>query len=301
MTERAAPSKALMRTQPLLPRRPAQGRALVIVIAIMACLAGLSLLFSRGADRLDKRWVAQLDQTATVQILIGSEDLRDSEMGRAETVLNDALPRARVRPFDPEEARALLEPWLGETVLPDDLPIPGLIEVQAREALPVDTLNSAFEAAGLRAIIDDHSRFSGALKTTVDRLVWLGLVLIGLTLTAAIFVSTFGTRARLAAQRDIIHVLVQAGASDWFIARLFIFRSAWQGLIGGAFGCSLAVGGWLLLSLGPARGTIGWRGLTDIISDVAVLCVLVLAFLIFCAMAAGSSALRQLAEERRLA
>lgn len=289
------------RAQPLLPRRPEQGRALLIVIAIMASLAALSLLFARGADRLEERWVAQLNQNATVQILFSAETLREAEMERAETVLRKALPRARIRVIDADKATDLLEPWLGTTVLPEDLPIPGLIEIRSRDDLPVDTLTQQFEAEGLRVVIDDHSRFSGQLQQTVTRLVWLGLVLVGLSLVAAVFVTTFGTRARLAAQRDIIHVLVQAGASDFFIARLFVVRAAARGFWGATMGIGLAAIGWVLISIGPARGTIGWRGITDIIADSVVLAALIGLFSFFCAMAAGSAALRQLSEERRLA
>lgn len=297
----AAPSTTKPKAQPLLPRRPEQGRALLIVLAIMSILAALSLLFARGADRLDQRWVAQLDQSATVQVLISSDALRDAEMERAVNVLRNILPDARIRSISEQRSAALLEPWLGTTTLPDDLPIPGLIEIRSNTTLPAERLNNAFEEEGLRTIIDDHTRFSSQLQRTVNRLVWLGLVLISLTLIAAIFVSTFGTRARLAAQRDIIHVLVQAGASDFFIARLFIARAAFQGFWGATLGVSAAIIGWIVLSLGPAQGTIGWRGVPDILADIFVLGALIGLFSLFCAMAAGSAALRQLAEERRLA
>lgn len=294
-------SKPLTSAQPLLPPRPEQGRSMLIVLAVMALLAALSLLFARGADRLDTRWTAQLNQSATAQVLVGSEALRDAQMERAEAVLREWLPGAKISALSPADARELLDPWLGDTVLPDDLPVPGLIEIRAKDDLPVLQLGDAFTEAGLRVILDDHSRFSADLQRTVGRVVWLGLVLIGLTVLAAFSVSTFATRAGLAAQHDIIHVLVQAGASDSFIARLFIVRSAWHGLVGGLIGALIAAAGWAVLSFGPAQGTVGWRGLADSLLDIGALAALTGLFGLICAGAACVAALRQLARERRRA
>ena len=287
--------------QPLLPRRPEQGRALMIVLTIMAILATLAVLFTRGAERLDARWTTELDQSATVQVLISAEGLRDAEVGRAEAILETLIPEARLNRLSKRESRALLDPWLGGTDLPDDLPVPSLIEIRSPAILPVDALARQFEQAGLNTVIDDHSRFSGQLEQTVDRIVWLGLFLIGLALTAAIFVSTFATRAVLMAQRDIIHVLVQVGASDGFVSRLFITRSAKRGAVAAGLGGAVATLIWIVISIGPGRGTIGWSGVGDGISDLIVLALLIGCFSLICALAAGSAALRQLAHERRRA
>ena len=287
--------------QALLPRRPAQGRSLLVVLGVVAALAALALLFSRGADRLDTQWTAQLDRTSTVQILVPSEPLRDTQMREAEDILRAALPDATLTPLTREDSRALLRPWLGETALPDDLPVPGIITVAQRAALPTDTLARQFEQAGLRASIDDHARFSSGLRRTVGRLVGLGTALVALTLVAATAVSGFATRAGLAAQRDIIHVLVQAGASDRFIARLFTRQAVHFGGLGGLAGVGLAVLVWIYVSLGPGRGSVGWNGPGAVLSDLVWLAVLVGAFALICALAASTAALRQLSDERRRA
>lgn len=287
--------------QPLLPVRPEQGRALLTVLAVMAGLAALALLFSRGAVRLDDRWSAQLSQTSTVQLLIPTETLRNAQMAEAEAILREMSPGARVEPLSREDATALLRPWLGDARLPDDLPVPGIIRVESEVELPVPSLQSRFEASGIRASIDDHSRFSGNLKRTVGRLVALGGGLVLLTLVAATAVSIFATRAGLAAQRDIIHVLVQAGASDRFISRLFVGQAARRGAFGSLIGAALAALLWLFISFGPGRGSVGWPGASGAAVDLVWLAGLVIAFGVICAVAAGWAALRQLAFERRRA
>lgn len=292
--------------QPLLPSRPEQGRSLVLVLVIMAFLAALALLFSRGADRLSERWSAQLSQSSTIQILPSSEALRDAEMTSAVEILRDTLPEATVEALSRAQAAALIRPWLGDTDLPEDLPVPGVIEVETNAKLPREVLTRKFEEAGLVSVIDDHSRFSADLKRTVGRLVLLGVGLVAFVGVAATAVSIFATRASLASQRDIIHVLVQAGATDRFIAGLLVGQAGKRGLMGGLIGSALALVLWLVLSFGPASGTVGWRaigqgGLTDSLTDLVALGALTLIFGSVCALAAGWAALRQLSFERRRA
>ncbi len=286
-------------SQPILPSRPEQGRALIVVLAVMATLAALALLFSRGADRLEHDWSAQLSESSTVQVMVASETLRAAQMSAVEAALRDTLPEARINVLESDELDALLRPWLGDAPLPDDLPVPGLIRVNSRAALPVESLQRRLEGDGIRIVVDDHSRFSGSLSRTVGRLVLLGIGLVIATLGAALAVSLFATRAGLSAQRDIIHVLVQAGASDSFIARLFIGASARRGTVGGALGCAVAAGLWLIISIGPGRGTVGWSGALDGIIDIILLVALALCFGVVCAGAAGWAATRQLTDERK--
>lgn len=295
MTEPLAPQ------QPLLPLRPEQGRALLVVLLVMAFLAALALLFARGADRLSDRWTAQLSQSSTVQLLMTREDLRPVQMIAAQDILRAAVPSATLTVLTRDEAGALIQPWLGGGDLPADLPIPGVIKIDSPVKLPVETLERQFEEAGLKTVIDDHSRFSGQLKQTVGRLVMLGVGLVALIGVAATAVSMFATRAGLAAQRDIIHVLVQAGATDGFIARLFVGQAARRGFLGATIGAILAVIVWIFVSIGPGQGSVGWRGLTDAVTDGFTLALLCAAFGLICAVSAGWASLRQLSDERRRA
>lgn len=287
--------------QALLPDTPTQTRSLLVVLACVAALAAFALLFARGADRLEDRWAAQLSRTSTVQVLVASEALREAQMAEAATILRALSPDATVTVQTTEDSLALIRPWLGDAALPEGLPVPGIITVRADAALPAESLRRRFDEAGLRTVIDDHSRFSGGLQRTVGRLVLLGGALLALTLLAATAVSAFATRAGLAAQATIIHVLVQAGASDGFIARLFVERAARHGGLGAAIGAGLGAIIWLGVSAGPGRGTLGWHGPFAAMVDLAWLLGLVALFAVVCAVAAGWAARGRLASERRRA
>jgi cell division transport system permease protein len=294
-------TEPLANQQPLLPPRPEQGRALLTVLIIMAFLAALALLFARGADRLEIRWTAQLSQSSTVQLLVSSEDQRTAQMNAAQDILRAALPDARLTVLSRQEAGDLISPWLGGGALPPDLPIPGVIRIESKIKLPIETLDRQFGEAALKTVIDDHSRFSGQLKQTVARLVFLGVGLVALIGLAATAVSMFATRAGLAAQRDIIHVLVQAGATDGFIAQLFVGQAARRGLLGAAIGAVMAFIMWVFITIGPGQGSVGWAGLSDGFMDAFALAMLCGAFGLICALSAGWSSLRQLRDERRRA
>ena len=109
----------------------------------------------------------------------------------------------------------------------------------------------------------------------------------------------FATRAGMITQKDIIRVLVQVGASDKFIARLFIGQAFRRGTMGAAIGLMLSALLWLLLSLLGDWGELGWTALHPGTIDILWLIGLGLFFALICGIAAGMTATRQLALERR--
>lgn len=291
---------AITNEQSLLPERIENARSLLIVLALMALLAGLALLFSRGATRLSADWQSQLSDTVTVQILNNSTETREAQMQAAAELLQNLLPEAEITPLSEADASALLDPWLGDIDLPTNLPVPGLITLKHNQGdIPVEQISAAMQADGLLVNIDDHRQFSDGIEQTARRLVLLGSSLLTILLAAGLFVSVFATRAGLSAQRDIIRVLVQVGANNDFIAKLFIGQAAKRGLVGALFGLSLAAIIWAVLSISGLAGDMGWQGAGQTLIDVIWLIGFGAVFVLICAMAAGLTATRQLSRERR--
>jgi len=290
--------------QALLPERMKNARALLCVLIIMAFLAALALLFARGAAQLSADWRAQLTNSATVQIMINSAESRPAQMDTAQQILKTLLPDTEITPLSETQAQALLKPWLGNTNLPADLPVPGLITLEARNSsLPTNQIKTALSAEGIIANIDDHTRYADGLQRTSRGLVFGSSLILLLLLIASLAVNIFATRASLIAQRDIISVLVQVGASNKFIARLFVEQAAKRALLGAIIGAVLAVLTWVFLAisnLGALKdsGLIG-GGFGFGFIDGLFLIGLCLFFALICAMAAGLTALRQLSQERR--
>lgn len=283
---------------PLLPAKLRNARALWVVLTIMALLAGCALLFARGSMRLSGDWQAQLSDTLTVQVLLEDANDWEAQTTLARETLSTALPHADIAIVSKTEARALLQPWLGNAALPDSLPVPGLMNVTGAD-IDIATAKAALDSAGLATNLDDNSRYSNQLRGTARRLVGIGIGTLMLILIAGLSVNIFATRAGMTAQKEIIRVLVQVGASDKFIAKLFIGQAFRRGAIGAAIGLALSASLWFVLSLFGDWGGLGWTGVSAGLIDLIWLLLLGILFAVICAAAAGTTATRQLTFERK--
>ncbi len=290
-----------MTSQPLLSGQSDNARSLIVVLAIMAFLATLALLFSLSTDRLRKTWQGELGRSATVQVMVDGPELRDTKIQTALTVLKAALPEAAIEPINPSQSRALLKPWLGNLELPEDLPLPALIslELESGDELSPDKLVRALAEEGLIAEVDDHSRWSDKIGKSGRGLQAAALGLMTLIFIASVAVSAFATQAALSTQRDVIRVLVQVGAEDRFISKLFIRQAGMRGLKGGIIGVVLGAVTALFLSLRRSEETALFPELGLHWTDSVFLIVLVIGFGLICAAAAGVTAYRLLRKERR--
>lgn len=283
---------------PLLPGKLRNARALWLVLIIMALLAGCALLFARGSMRLSGDWQTQLSDTLTVQVMLDDASAWDQDTKTARDTLVGVFPGADIEILPEAEARALLQPWLGNAALPENLPVPGLLNITGQD-LNSRSAQTALDAAGLTTNIDDNTRYADQLSGTARRLVAIGLGTLILILIAGLSVNIFATRAGMIAQKEIIRVLVQVGASDRFIARLFIGQAFRRGAIGAIIGLALAALLWLCLSVLGDWGGLGWTGFRAGAVDVLWLVGLGIVFAVICAAAAGVTATRQLAFERK--
>ncbi len=283
---------------PLLPGKLRNVRALWVVLIIMALLAGFALLFARGSLRLSGEWQTQLSDTLTVQVMLDDASVWEQQTKLARDTLGPVFPGADIEIISEAEARALIKPWLGNAALPENLPVPGLLNLTGQN-LNVKTAQAALDAAGLSANIDDNSRYADQLRGTARRLVFIGLSTLFLILLAGLSVNIFATRAGMTAQKEIIRVLVQVGASDKFIAKLFIGQAFRRGAIGAAIGLALAALMWLCLSILGDWGGFGWPNFGAGAVDILWLLGLGAVFAVICALAAGVTATRQLAFERK--
>jgi cell division transport system permease protein len=230
--------------------------------------------------------------------MLDSSDIWDEQTSLARTTLSTVFPGADIAVVPQSEAKELLRPWLGNATLPDSLPVPGLVNITG-ENLSVPYAQTALDAAGLSTNIDDNSRYADELSGTARRLVSVGLGTLILILLAGLCVNIFATRAGMTAQKEIIRVLVQVGASDRFIAKLFIRQAFRRGAVGALFGLGLAAILWLCLSIFGDWGGLGWTGPGSSVIDMFWLIGLGIVFAIICAAAAGLTATRQLAFERK--
>jgi len=301
-------SQPLPSQQPILMTRGHNVRTLILVLAIMAFLAALALLFSRSASRLSGDWQAQLSNSVTVQVSLApmspGNDFETQMNRAAETVRTVVGDAAEIEVVDRSESQELIKPWIGNLDLPESLTLPGLITIQTpKDARPPNAvlLTSQLQEDGIVASVDDHSRWADQIQGTARALVVGGAALLTLLLIAGVSVNLFATRSAMAAQRSIISVLAQVGATDSFIARLFVGQAGRRSAAGAGIGILVAWLIWAALSMFSAVPAIFWSNLGQVVNDIFWLVGLWCLFVLVCAIAAGIATKRALLRERKRA
>lgn len=247
------------RPAPLLPEESGRDLPLLAVCAILIFLACLSVIGAAGAWQAASGWSDQLAGEMTLQVLPG-EDADGDDAVREVGALASGLPgvlgvevRARAA------SEALLRPWLGNTQLPDDFPLPRLVtlEVDPENPPAPGALDALFADTPYRVIVDDNQLWAGAIARASATVRYFALGLVFLMCAAAGAVIVFAARAALSMRRDIAEALHLVGAPDRFIVALFQERFFMLGVKSGAAGALLALLTSLCLNYaGGSAGTV---------------------------------------------
>jgi cell division transport system permease protein len=227
----------------IVPRNSIARRALIAVIAIMTFLAALTagaVLLVRAAAG---EWQADVTREVTVQVRpVGGRDL-EADVNAAGGIIRGTPGIAEVRAYSKEESARLLEPWLGQGLVLDDLPIPRLIVIRIAAGTRPDL---ARLAATLRDVVpsaslDDHRGWAERMRTMAGTAVFAGIVVLVLMILATGLSVAFATRGAMAVNRPTIEVLHFIGARNRFIAGHFQRHFLMLGLQGGIIGGAAAV------------------------------------------------------------
>ena len=223
------------RESPLLPVADAREAALFFVIGALCFLAALAALTTRGTYKAAEAWGAQIEGDITV--VMRATARRTAEQAADQTARLANVYEARV--LSREEDEALLEPSLGPGGMPDGLPIPMLMAVQADMAVgdPSDDINQILDGLGIDGDVAGNAGYADNVRGALGVLRLVAISIVALLSATAIAVIAFATHAALLARRDIVDVLHLSGAEERYIAGLFERRFwilALQAGMGGA-------------------------------------------------------------------
>lgn len=235
----------------------ASGNLLPWVIAVMVYLSGLALASALGVQGAVADWAGDLSRQLTVQVVLEDPDERDDQVAAAMALLSATPGVQSVDRLEAEHLLGLLEPWLGEANIGDDLPLPALIDVTLA---PDATINTRALASQLRnvapaATLDTNEQWLGRLHAVAAMVQGTALFIVLLITLATVAIVIFGTHAGLAAHRSTIETVHIIGARDKLIAQEFQRRFLMLGLKGGliglvAAGATLFLGRNLIQSMG---------------------------------------------------
>jgi len=242
---------------PLVPRNSISGRALIAVVAIMTFLASLTTGAVFLVASAASEWQSDVAREVTIQVIPASGRDADADVAKAAAAARAFPGIGDVRPYSKEESSKLLEPWLGNGLTLDELPVPRLIVVKiAGGAAPdIPQLRRILAEQVPGATLDDHRGWIERMRAMAGTAVAVGIGILILVVAATILSVTFATRGAMATNKPVIEVLHFVGAKNGFIAGRFQRHFLLLGLQGGAIGGGVAM---ILFALAGAFG--GWFG-----------------------------------------
>src|SRR5664279_1606670 len=208
---------------PLVPRNSISGRALIAVVAIMTFLASLTtgavILVASAASE----WQSDVAREVTIQIIPAPSRDLDAAAAKAAAAARAFPGIADVRVYSKEESAKLLEPWLGNGLKLDELPVPRLIVVKiASGAAPdIPQLRRMLAEQVPGATLDDHRGWIDRMRAMAGTAVAAGVAILLLVIAATMLSVTFATRGAMATNKPVIEVLHFVGAKNGFIAGRF--------------------------------------------------------------------------------
>ena len=228
---------------PLVPRNSISGRALIAVVAIMTFLASLTIgaVVLIGASASE--WEADVAREVTIQVIPAPGRDVDATVAKAAAVARAFPGIGEVQAYSKEESSKLLEPWLGQGLSLDELPVPRLIVVKigAGAAPDIPQLRRMLTEQVPGATLDDHRGWIDRMRTMAGSAVAAGIGVLLLVIAATMLSVTFATRGAMATNKPVIEVLHFVGAKNGFIARNFQRHFLLLGLEGGAIGGGAAI------------------------------------------------------------
>lgn len=227
----------LSRPAPIVPERSVAGRTLMLLIAIMTFLSGVTLGGVVLVQKSAIAWSADVGREVTIQIKPVQGEVMESNL-RTAVALAEATPGvASAHALSLEESEELLEPWLGAGLDLTAIAIPRLVVVELSDPAEADIEKLSRDLTAIKgASLDTHAAWRQQLNTMAGTIVVSGLLVLALIVVATVLAIIFATRGTMASNREIVDVLHFIGASNSFIAGEFQGRFLSIGMRGGIVG-----------------------------------------------------------------
>ena len=214
------------------------------MVMLMVFFAGLTTAGTLSLNSMLSRWSRSISGSLTVQVIPIEENGRvNKKKTQQETqevldILRKTAGIASANVLTDSQMKDLLRPWLGDTFLLDDLPMPHLIDVQLIPGAEVDLdmLKALLNKNTPNASLDVHKLWLGKLVRLVQTLDLLASALLSLVSATTSVIVIYVTCSSLAVHKPVIELLHQTGAHDGYISKQYAKRTAFLACIGAAAG-----------------------------------------------------------------
>ena len=221
-----------------------------VIISITVFIFAITLSGVLSINSMLKNWNESILGSLTIQIM--PINLPDKEKALAETLahqdkvvefLKSVSGIENVSTLDDKQLKKLIQPWLGDGVNLNNLPMPRIIDVKIKPQAEINFEELSINLAKIseQASLDNHKLWLSKLIKFADGIKILALtilVLVVLVTSGAIF---YTTQTSLGLHKYTIEILHTMGAKDAYIAQQYAHRNAILGLIGGIIGILCAI------------------------------------------------------------
>ena len=243
------------------------------VIAIMSfsivIIAATGLALASTAGSLSQAIATRY----ALEVPNGAQDL-----GAVVAALKGSPGVQSVEAVPESEMRRTLQRWLGPAADSADLPVPALVNFDARTGTDVGALEKRVQAIAPAARISAHRDRVAPLLRSMRAVQWLALGLVLLLGGAAAAAVVLAARGALDTHRFTIEVMHGIGATDLQLTHLFQRKIAIDALVGSLGGA--VAGGIVLLLLASGASFAGELTGGATLPVSAILLLLLLPFLL---------------------
>jgi cell division transport system permease protein len=220
------------------------------VIAIMSftiiVIAATGLALAGTAASLSQA----ISSRYSVQVPNGAQDL-----GAVVGALRTSPGVSAIEAVPESEMRSTLERWLGPAADSADLPVPALVNFDARNGTDLGAVEKRVRAIAPAARISAHRDRVAPLLRSMRALQWLAFGLVVLLGAAAAAAVVLAARGALDTHRFTIEVMHGIGATDLQLTHLFQRKIAIDALVGSLAGA--AAGAVVLILLASGASFLG--------------------------------------------
>lgn len=242
--------KFISRRQELPLRGENTSFFLQIMISIAVFIFAITLSGVLAINSMLFNWNQSILGSLTVQIMPVNDVNR--EKAQAETLayqdqavdfLKTVNGVLKVSPLPDRQLQKLIEPWLGDGVNLENLPIPRIIDVKLAPGAEIDFAKLAqdLSQASPMASLDNHKLWLNKLIQFADGLKVLAMSVLGLVIAITSGAIFYTTQMSLGLHGNIIEILHIMGAKDTYVAQQYAKRMAFLALFGGFIGLFCAI------------------------------------------------------------
>ncbi len=199
---------------------------LVLLVALMTFLAMMAITATMMLGGITKHWSSGLENKLTIEIPALKPDGKIREPAEIKALSDTVSKTLNTNPnieslevLSQEQINELVAPWLGDDVVLDDIPLPGLISVHLhiRDDEKLTQIKKTVERAASDIRLDTHeSWLSDILR--LARTMKLSSLIVTLIITFTTVTAIAGAiRSRMAEHKADIELLHLMGASDLYI------------------------------------------------------------------------------------